>query len=205
MAQEVSQVVGMINDPSVDIIDKAKIYMAYMPTKDEFFGRMRPWVGEFVPDMDSFAMPRGPNQLWARMNANFSRFQFNYMLIAAFMICWSLIATSPFFLVCLTISIGIFYLGWSILEAPIRRYTQNKWVKWGIVAAILGIMVFALLSITTWYSFWAVGIIILHSVLRDEKMMPKDPVAPNGDVEVIDDQDIELLGGQDVENLQRRK
>jgi len=198
---EVASTVNAINDPNFDMIEKAKVYMAYIPSKDDIVGKMRPWIPEFCPDMDSFSVPKGPSHLWARTKANLSRFHMNYALIASIFVVWSLVSESPFLLVCLAFFFACTYLAWMNAEATIRTYMSYKSVKWSLVGLLLLFIALIVMSIATWLTFMAGMVITLHAVFRDEKLLTREGSGPTADEHEVMG---ELLNG-DSENLQRRK
>jgi hypothetical protein len=194
MAQEVMSTINSINDPNVDLIERAKVYVAYFPTRDQVMSQMRPWVGEFCPDADSFGPPKGPQHLWTRMQANFGRFKMNYGVIALLIASWSLITTSPFLVVCVALTCICTYLGWTYAEASIRSYMTQRAVKWGVILVLLIMASWLILCVATWLTVVAASLIILHSAFRDDKLLTT----------TVDVEAGELLG-QDVDGTSGRR
>jgi hypothetical protein len=204
MAAEVMSTVSMINDPNVDLIERANVYMAYIPSRDDIVGQMRPWISEFCPDVDSFGMPKGPQHVWTRVKANFSRFHMNYAAITCIVALWSLVSHNPFLLVCIAFVLAVSYLGWMNAEASIRTYMSYRSVKWCVVCLLLLFTALIILSVASWLTVSAGIVVTIHAIFRDEKLLPREGSATSG----VDDPEAmgKLMGEQSGDSdVQRRK
>lgn len=181
MAHEVASAVSMINNPDVDLIEKAQVYIAYIPSKDDITGGMRPWIGDFCPDMDSFSIPRGPQQAWTRVRSNCGRFQVNYCLLILSVMLWSLITSNPFLLVCAVFFIATTYLAWINAEATIRIYMTYQGVKWGVVGSLLVFASIVLFYLATWLTFMSIGTCLVHALFRDERLTSREGSRRSGE------------------------
>ena len=175
------EVVSMINDPGVDLIDKAKVYLAYIPSRVEIVGKTRSWIGEFVPDFASFSVPSSPSHLWQRLKQNLVSFQMNYGIIATSMIFYSLVVTNPFLLVCVSFGLACSYITFQYAEASVRSYLSYRSVKWTVVIVVLIVLLLILYSIATWISGLAAIIIFGHAITRDEKLVNRDSNIESGE------------------------
>lgn len=198
MAQEVKDMVTMINDPNVDLIDKAKVYAAYVPSRAEIMTKMRPWMGEFCPDVASFGLPTSPSHLWQRLSQNLISFHMNYAVLASIVLAYSLIASQPFVVVCIGVILACSYIAFQYAEARLRGYLSYTSVKWTVVGVLLLTTIYILYTLATFLTFFVVAIIFGHAALRDEKLVNKDGV--NVENNTATDK-IELLDG---DNVQRR-
>jgi len=89
-------------------------------------------------------------------------------------------------------------------EASIRTYMSYRSVKWGVVCLLLLFAALIILSVASWLTVSAGILVIMHTIFRGEKLLPREGSATSGD----DDPDAmdELMGEHRGDSgMQRRK